>query len=616
MQNNHLAWIAPVRKSGLSLFLVGFLVFVGMLFANTFTLTDSSLTSAVGNESHRQLIKPHLSELMDTTVSSKATFIETVRSTFSNYNATLDERYTISSSDIDGIMAEVNSLGHYELSMLSTVFNNQTDEAAYKTKKLTDYTNWLAGSQGKPISEIEQVLNEKSAEINVNVSDVTNGKRIYEYETGQYIYAIAKNASSGVVANNVGLFFTISILLGTLGALMYIIPDKYTGPAGIKNNNIFTSSATNGGLIGMLATVFLVSVYIALYFFPEYIIEWVSLVDPLFKVLNGSGAGSWSIYGFIYTLAIVVMGVRMFIKYRHSNYHIARTGSIIFFQSCFAFLIPEILIKLNQPSTDLKNMWPLDYDFFDAWNLDSLSSSGDIGMFMLVWGITLFVIGVPIFTYFFGKRWYCSWVCGCGGLAETAGDPYRQLSNKSMTAWRIERVVIHGVLVFAVVMTGAALYTYFSDVKTIAGIDTYSLRSAYGFLIGALFSGVVGTGFYPKMGNRVWCRFGCPLAAYIGMIQRFKSRFRITTNGGQCISCGNCSTYCEMGIDVRAYAQRGEDIVRSSCVGCGVCSSVCPRGVLKLENGAAEAVIDHTKKDETVNIVQIMTAEEQKALVS
>jgi len=38
----------------------------------------------------------------------------------------------------------------------------------------------------------------------------------------------------------------------------------------------------------------------------------------------------------------------------------------------------------------------------------------------------------------------------------------------------------------------------------------------------------------------------------------------------------NCSTYCEMGIDVRAYAQKGEDIVRASCVGCGICSAVCP----------------------------------------
>ena len=39
-----------------------------------------------------------------------------------------------------------------------------------------------------------------------------------------------------------------------------------------------------------------------------------------------------------------------------------------------------------------------------------------------------------------------------------------------------------------------------------------------------------------------------------------------------------------MGIDVRWYAQRGQNIVRSSCVGCGICSSVCPRGVLNLEN--------------------------------
>ena len=102
-----------------------------------------------------------------------------------------------------------------------------------------------------------------------------------------------------------------------------------------------------------------------------------------------------------------------------------------------------------------------------------------------------------------------------------------------------------------------------------------------------VWSGVIGVGFYPLMGTRVWCRFGCPMAAYLGVLQKFFSRFRITTNGGQCISCGNCSTYCEMGIDVRWYAQRQQDIVRASCVGCGVCAAVCPRGVLKLENHRA-----------------------------
>jgi len=131
--------------------------------------------------------------------------------------------------------------------------------------------------------------------------------------------------------------------------------------------------------------------------------------------------------------------------------------------------------------------------------------------------------------------------------------------------------------------------------------STGNVQKWYGFLIGAGFAGVVGTGFYPLMGNRVWCRFGCPLAAYLGLVQKFQSRFRITTNGSQCISCGNCSTYCEMGIDVRAYAQKGQDIVRSSCVGCGVCAAVCPRGVLRLEN-SSEDIYDRAETERVIHI--------------
>ena len=136
--------------------------------------------------------------------------------------------------------------------------------------------------------------------------------------------------------------------------------------------------------------------------------------------------------------------------------------------------------------------------------------------------------------------------------------------------------LIHIVLAFSLVMTLVTLYCYFTKSSYFLGINSQWIKDSYSFLIGAWFSGVIGTGFYPIFKNRVWYRFGCPLAAYMGIIQRFKSRFRITTNGGQCISCGNCSTYCEQGIDVRAYAQNGENIVRSSCVGCGICTAVCP----------------------------------------
>jgi len=340
----------------------------------------------------------------------------------------------------------------------------------------------------------------------------------------------------------------------------------------------------------MLTGTYLIGFYVILYWFPAYLSPLVWMVEPIAQFLSGGPASQWFLYGLVYTLAIAVMGIRMVLKYRDNKYQQLRTASVVFFQTAFAFLIPEVLVLLNKPYFDFKNIWPLDYDFFYDYQLDTFLSSGGVGLFMLIWGILLIVVGVPVFTYFYGKRWYCSWVCGCGGLAETVGDGFRHLSDTSLKAWQWERWMIHGVLALAVVMTSLTIVNYFSSFSLLGQV-TNQLHSFYGFAIGSAFAGVVGTGFYPLMGNRVWCRFGCPLAAYLGLVQRFKSRFRITTNGGQCISCGNCSTHCEMGIDVRAYAQQGQNIVRSSCVGCGVCASVCPRGVLKLENGPEEGRI-------------------------
>lgn len=535
------------------------------------------------------------------------------------------------------------------------------------------------------------------------------------WKAKNYLLPVVKKASTGPVSAQPVLFWWLTVGLGILGGLLYILP-KFNLIPGIKHDHLYHRSLTRGlrlsvrgfflgatilgvlvygiyymgkdyfwpgitvligllitglvfwvqrsawrtpaksaapditGWLGVGAGLYLIAFYVLLYWSPQHITSWMLLADPLSYTLNGGEASQWFLYGMLYTLVILVMGVRMFAKYMHNKYQQIRTASVMFFQTAFAFLIPEILVRLNYPYYDFKNIWPLNYTFFFDWNLDNLINSGGLGIFMLGWGIALIVLGVPIITYFYGKRWYCSWVCGCGGLAETVGDPYRQLSDKSLRAWQYERWIIHGVLVFAVIMTMGVLYSYLPKnevwfsrgnflllmIFTLAGAMGYAwyrwrkggvdigatgmyvglgvtvlligisgyhwateseqffflssgeTRQWYGFLIGSAFAGVVGTGFYPLMGNRVWCRFGCPLAAYLGLVQRFKSRFRITTNGGQCISCGNCSTYCEMGIDVRWYAQRGQDIVRSSCVGCGVCSAVCPRGVLRLENSSVD----------------------------
>ncbi len=445
---------------------------------------------------------------------------------------------------------------------------------------------------------VGQVFDSKAAMLNAIEKHINDDNALSAYQLGEYNFWILKESTTGLLQENGLLFFLLSIVLGAVGALIYILPSALQLP-GIKNNHIFFSAVMMRGAIGIILGIYLIGFYILLYWYPEYIVNLIVLVEPVSEFLRNQPADRWFLYGFLYTIAVTVMGVRMFVKYRHSRYHIVRTASVIFFQFGFAFMIPTLLERFNKPSMDFKNAWPLNYSFFMDWNLSNLLNSGNLGLFMLVWGTILAVIVVPLMTYFYGKRWYCSWVCGCGGLAETLGDPFRQLSNKSLNAWKIERWMIHSVLVLAVIMTAMQITNFVSN-GSLFGNYTWRVNQAYTFLIGSAFAGVVGTGFYPFMGARVWCRFGCPLAAILGLVQKFKSRFVITSNGGQCISCGNCSTYCEMGIDVRWYAQRGQNIIRSSCVGCGVCAAVCPRGVLKLENVAADQRYNVVLDDELI----------------
>ncbi|QLE03074.1 4Fe-4S binding protein [Galbibacter sp. BG1] len=454
-------------------------------------------------------------------------------------------------------------------------------------------------------------------------------------------------------------WLTISLSAITLGIVIFSYGAYADRSAGIKNDGVWQKSISSRGFLAWLLGIALTGFYIVLYFFPQYLglrnegdnVGVIALFDPLSYFLSGNPASQWFVYGTLYTIAIFAFGIKFIWKYRHNRYEILRTISVMFFQTSFAFIIPEVMARLKKseaykdiPYYDLKNIWPLNYNNFQQYRVDGFISSGDIGMALLAFGILSIFVITPVLTYFYGKRWYCSWVCGCGGLAETSGDSFRHLSDKSLFAWKVERWVVHSVLVFVVLMTTAVIHSYLSydaskywlnkdlfligvgvflgllfaiiwyfkkeelqkdarygaigylaitlgliAIHYLSGSSVFifnpeTLRSTYGFLIGSIFSGVIGTGFYPIFGNRVWCRFGCPMAAILGLQQRLFSKFRITTNGGQCISCGNCSTYCEMGIDVRAYAQKGENIVRASCVGCGICSAVCPRGVLKLEN--------------------------------
>ena len=151
----------------------------------------------------------------------------------------------------------------------------------------------------------------------------------------------------GPVKNNPFHFYFSRSDSVHFGAMLYILPKLKIQP-GIQNNGIFFNVMKNIGWLGILTGTWLIIFYVVLYFYPEYMTNWIIMVDPVSKLINGNEASRFFLYGFIYTLCILVMGVRMIILYRHSKYQILRTCSVMFFQTAFAFLIPEILIRLKQ----------------------------------------------------------------------------------------------------------------------------------------------------------------------------------------------------------------------------------------------------------------------------
>ncbi|MEM6961161.1 MAG: 4Fe-4S binding protein [Myxococcota bacterium] len=335
----------------------------------------------------------------------------------------------------------------------------------------------------------------------------------------------------------------------------------------------FRVSYRNRGVAGILASLSLIVFYLLLYF--------TSVLDA--SVASLGFRNKWVFYGFLYTIAMLIGAAYYLSRHGNSRYNQLRILINVSVQIVLAFTLPLVMPLFGGPEFYASYLWPLDWYKMHPGTLQSLP------VFLAVYVILGSLVAAPLLAYFYGKRWYCSWVCGCGGLANTFGDPWRHLTATSTRSWRFEQRAVHTVMFLAIASTFLLILEHILGAshdgfrRYVAGGQWWSLKSLYGAVVGSILAGVVGTGLYPIFGPRVWCRNFCPMAALLGLWQKL-GRFRISVKPDMCISCGNCTTYCEMGIDVRSYAQSNQSFTRASCVGCGMCAHMCPRGVLRLEN--------------------------------
>lgn len=310
--------------------------------------------------------------------------------------------------------------------------------------------------------------------------------------------------------------------------------------------------------------------------------------------LLGKSQGFW--YTGFYSLTILIFGLRR-MKIKPTRYIKLQTSALILIQALPLFILPEFVFPLlgkigalgGENGFVFTQVFPKEsywrsYGFILAWplNFSNLYNS-NITTFWLVFSVLQTFVIIPYIVYRWGKGAYCGWICSCGALAETLGDEYRTLAPHGQKAKKWENFG-QWALLAAFIITGLKLVSvlYNINIPIINEKVSYAadfMHKFYYIGIDVIFAGVLGVGVYFFMSGRVWCRFGCPLAAWMHIVNRF-SRYRIFADKKKCISCNICTKVCHMGIDVMNYANKGIPMNDVECVRCSACVVNCPTEVL------------------------------------
>ena len=310
--------------------------------------------------------------------------------------------------------------------------------------------------------------------------------------------------------------------------------------------------------------------------------------------ISASGPSFW--YTLAFSLIVLVFGIRR-IRRRRTPYVTAQTWTLIAIQVLPLFLLPEIILPwmgahglLPRGVADAlfpqvtyghgREYWRA-YGLILAWplNVYNVFTHDPLWAWIAIGFVQTFVL-IPLGIYYFGKGFYCGWICSCGALAETLGDTHRQKMPHG-PGWNRLNMAGQAVLAVAFLILAVRIVGWIlPDGNAIDRVFDPWLKEPYKWFVDIFLGGVIGYGLYFWFSGRVWCRFFCPLAALMHVYARF-SRFAIVADKKKCISCNVCTSVCHQGIDVMSFANKGAPMRDPECVRCSACVERCPTGVLQ-----------------------------------
>lgn len=288
---------------------------------------------------------------------------------------------------------------------------------------------------------------------------------------------------------------------------------------------------------------------------------------------------------------------------KHRILQIIRILSQILFFSLFFYL----LLGTHFPGEDYIKRVEIFFHFDPLIALTALVAGRTL---LLSFGFAAFTM---LFTLIFG-RMACGWVCPMGSVQQFFSFVFKKTKllkpkkpSGHQTVWKyyILIFILAGTLFslnlvglldplsllfrsFTVSLLPALSHVFSNAVAVIYQIGLYSIGDSLvqfietvdinsvfiqSFFLGILFTGII---LLNITRERFWCRYLCPLGAFLGILARWNIP-KLHVDMEKCIKCNLCSIQCQ----TQAYPYPQEEWKSAECIYCFTCGAVCPTGAIR-----------------------------------
>lgn len=179
-------------------------------------------------------------------------------------------------------------------------------------------------------------------------------------------------------------------------------------------------------------------------------------------------------------------------------------------------------------------------------------------------------------------RAFCGWTCPFGALLEYVDKLSLFARRFKLRSGSLIALKYLKYLKYLILMLFLGLAIWFGEAvfcRFCPGGAVFRGLAGYAVILAlTVLAAVVLSIFF--FGQRVWCVYLCPLAAFAGLFSKVQA-WGIGVDQKRCDKCYHCEEACLMDVPiVEAYVQLDKELKDSDCTKCFECIEACPKGTL------------------------------------